>query len=156
MLAHITIICAATMKAVPPLDCPSAQPDWQGSGVIGVVGGTVAEPRVSYLESTLAVTAELLSQTAPVTPTEVLRFKANCIESRCVHFKHRQCTLVSKMLNALKPVVNGLPPCQIRATCRWYYQAGSEACVRCPQVVTQYAGPSEQLRDLAVSTGQIP
>jgi hypothetical protein len=92
-----------------------------------------------------------LAQTAPVTPTEVLRFKATCIEAKCVHFKHRQCTLVSRMLAALEPVMSTLPPCQIRSSCRWFRQAGNDACMRCPQVVTSYAGPSDKLQDLAVA-----
>src|ERR1051325_11291985 len=95
-------------KHTPSLDCPSAQPEWDGSAVLGVVVGTMAQPRVGYLEETVPVTEELLARTAPVTPTEVLRFKAKCIETRCVHFKHRECTLVSRMLDALQPVVDEL------------------------------------------------
>jgi hypothetical protein len=139
------------MKSMHVLDCPSAQPEWRGSAVIGVVGGTVKEPRVAFLEATLAVTPELLAKTAPVHPTEVLRFKATCIEGKCVHFKHRECTLVSRMLAALKPVSEDLPPCQIRNTCRWFYQSGNDACLRCPQVVTRYAGPSDELHHLSVT-----
>jgi hypothetical protein len=135
----------------PRLDCPSAQPNWEGSAVLGVVLGSVIEPRVAFLEKTLPVNDELLSQTAPVAPTEVLRFKASCIQGRCVHFKHRECTLVSRILEALQPVVEGLPPCEIRGSCRWFRQAGSQACVRCPQVVTNYAGPSKPLRDLSIT-----
>lgn len=141
------------MSRSSAFDCPSAQPDWAGSAVIGVVGGTVSDPKVAFLERTLPATEHLLARTAPVNPTEVLRFKATCIGAQCVHFKHRQCTLVSRMLAALQPVTEELPPCPIRTSCRWFHQAGSRACVRCPQVVTKYAGPSEGLQGLVV-TGQ--
>ena len=42
----------------PPL-CPSSLPDQQGSMIIGVVGGTIEEPRVAYLAEPQAVTDEI-------------------------------------------------------------------------------------------------
>ena len=138
-------------KGRPVLDCPSAQANWPESAVLGVVGGTVAEPRVAFLDELLPVTDELLGQTAPVQPTEVLRVKSRCIEARCAHYKHRECTLVSRILVALRPVADDSPACKIRSSCRWFYQAGTAACLRCPQVVTSYAGPSRELQDLSVA-----
>ena len=134
----------------PALSCPSAQPDWENSKVVGIVQGTVEQPMVAFLDRALPVTDELLAQTRPAPPTAVLRISATCIENACVHFKHRQCTLVGRILDMLEPVVSDLPGCNIRSSCRWYFQAGSSACVRCPQVVTKYAGPSKELADLSV------
>jgi hypothetical protein len=37
----------------------------------------------------------------------------------------------------LPAVVDVLPICTIRASCRWYAQEGRDACLRCPQVVTE-------------------
>ena len=53
--------------------CPSAQPEMEGSRIMGVVGGTVEAVQVAYLNEHLAVTDELLASTAPAKPTEVFR-----------------------------------------------------------------------------------
>jgi hypothetical protein len=45
-------------------------------------------------------------------------------------------TGAQRIVEGLAPVVNALPPCQIRPTCRWFRQEGRNACLRCPQVVT--------------------
>ena len=118
------------------MSCPSARPDWEGAQVIGVVGGTVDEPRVSYLRRPLPVVPELLALTAPVRPTEVLRFAAPCAEHACPHFRAGSCHLVEKAITLLSPVVDNLPQCHVRGHRRWFLQEGKEVCFRCPQVVT--------------------
>ncbi|MBL8345292.1 MAG: hypothetical protein JNN03_07610 [Rubrivivax sp.] len=40
------------------------------------------------------------------------------------------------MKEDLEPVVDHLPPCLLRATCRWRAERGPEVCLRCPQVAT--------------------
>ena len=50
--------------------CPSAQPDWEGAVVVGVVGGTVDEPRVQPLAQPTPVSQALLELSTPVRPTE--------------------------------------------------------------------------------------
>ena len=62
----------------PPL-CPSAQPNWEGSTAVGVIGGTAQDPRLAILASPPPVTEELLALRRPVTPTEVFRFAAPCL-----------------------------------------------------------------------------
>ena len=42
--------------------CPSAQPEIVGSMAFGVVGGTVANPRVTWIEKPVPVTDGLLAQ----------------------------------------------------------------------------------------------
>jgi hypothetical protein len=116
--------------------CPSARPEWTGARVIGVVTGTVSEPEVRYLERPLPVLDSVLAMTAPVTPTEVLRFAAPCVQRACRHFQHSRCHLVEKVVAGLDPVVSDLPPCSIRDDCRWFAEEGAAACWRCPQVVT--------------------
>ena len=39
-------------------------------------------------------------------------------------------------MDGLDPVVDALPSCSIRNTCRWFADQERAACVRCPQVVT--------------------
>ena len=104
--------------------------------MIGVVGGSVSEPRVGYLERALPVVQELLDMTAPAAPTEVFRLAAPCARGRCQHFRDTRCHLVEKVVAFLPPVAHDLPPCTIRPMCRWFAQEQAAACFRCPQVVT--------------------
>jgi hypothetical protein len=135
--------------------CPSAQPA-EDALVIGVAGGTVAEPRVRPLEHPVPVSLELLALAGPVQPTEVFRFAAPCQEGGCAHFARSTCTLASKVVRMLPPVTTGLPPCDIRASCRWFAQEGREACLRCPQVLTHNAEFSPELRQAADPTVPVP
>lgn len=117
-----------------------------GAVVIGVVGGTVDKPRVRPLDSPAAVTPELLASTSPVAPTEVLRFAGPCVGGLCQHFTNRNCNLASKIAVMLPDVAGSLPPCDIRQSCRWFAQEGPGICLKCPQVVTDNARPSIDLR----------
>jgi len=125
--------------------CPSAQADWKGARVFGVVGGTVKEPRVSYFAEPQLVTKEILDLTSPVSPTEVLRIAAPCAKSSCQHFDGMNCQLVSRTVAYLQPVSEKLPPCQIRTSCRWWHEQGKDACFRCPQVVTDSFTDNEKI-----------
>jgi hypothetical protein len=135
--------------------CPSAQPDWEGASVIGVVGGTAEEPRTAHLVAPQPVTNEILSLSGPVTPTEVFRFAAPCMSSGCVHFADSQCRLATRIVKLLPAVVERLPGCAIRSHCRWWQQEGKAACMRCPQVVTDNYNPSEQMRQAADPSSSI-
>jgi len=132
--------------------CPSADPSWSGSVAIGIVGGTVAEPRVGYLVEPMPVTEQLLSLTEPIEPSEVLRFAAPCAGDSCQHFDGHDCRLISKVVALLPSVVTVLPPCKIRRGCRWWLQEGRAACMRCPQVVTDNKNPSEAMTEVSDPT----
>jgi hypothetical protein len=131
--------------SVTPSLCPSAPPEWEGSFAFGIVGGSVANPVVAHLVEPLPVTDELLAATSPVAPTEVFRFAAPCAGDRCKHFDGRDCRLATRLVQLLPSVVDRLPPCHVRPDCRWWQQEGKAACLRCPQVVTDWAEPPEQL-----------
>ncbi len=122
--------------------CPSAAPDWDGSHVFGVVGGSAAEPRVGYLIKPQPATPDLLGLTGLVSPTKVLRMAAPCAHGRCQHFDgvRDQCRLAAKLVRQLPQVADRPPPCRIRPECRWWQQEGKAACLRCPQVVTETDG----------------
>ena len=122
--------------------CPSAQASWDGSVAIGVVGGTTTQPVVGYLAEHLPVTDDLLALTGPVQPDEVFRFAAPCAGDACQHFDGQDCRLVTKIVTMLPAVVEVLPSCKLRPTCRWWLQEGRAACRRCPQVVTRNYLPS--------------
>ncbi len=125
--------------------CPSAQPEMEGAIVFGVIQGTAREPRLAHLVQPLPVTDDLLSMTGEASPTAVFRFAAPCAASACVHFAENRCRLASRVVETLPEAVDGLPPCRIRPTCRWWQQEGKAACLRCPMIVTETANPTELL-----------
>jgi hypothetical protein len=126
--------------------CPSAQPDWEGSVAIGVIEGTVEKPRMTHFPNALPVSRELLDLAKPVTPAEVFRFAAPCLQGRCVHFQNSHCNLVTQIINVLPAVTEMLPTCAVRTQCRWWRQEGKAACLRCDQVVTDNHSPSPEMR----------
>jgi hypothetical protein len=130
--------------------CPSAQPDMEGARVFGVLGGTPEEPRVAYLKQSAVVDASMLERLGSIPPTQVFRFAARCEESRCVHYDGARCTLAQRIVDKLDPVVDTLPACLIRPTCRWYSEQGGEACRRCPQVVTMIPRGDDKLTQAAL------
>lgn len=132
--------------------CPSARPEWQESVVFGVVSGTVEDPHVAYLKQPQPITNELIAQASPATPTEVFRTAAPCLASGCQHFDGRDCRLAQRIVEKLPAVVEELPPCSIRASCRWWQQEGKAACMRCPQIITDNYNPSEIMRNVAISS----
>lgn len=117
------------------LSCPSAQPDMEDARVFGVVAGTLDEPRVAYLRVDALVEEDTIERLG-VDPTHVFRFAARCEEGGCAQFDGQRCGLGRRIVEGLDPVADRLPPCQIRASCRWHAENGRSACVRCPQVVT--------------------
>jgi hypothetical protein len=129
--------------------CPSARPDWKGARIIGVVRGTVAEPRVAYLSRALPVVDHVLDMAKPAAPTEVFRFGAPCANEACQHFHESRCHLVEKVVRELPVVARELPDCTVRESCRWFSQEGAEACWRCPRIVTD--GPPLDPRMVVVT-----
>jgi len=129
-----------------PVMCPSAQPGMHNPRLLGVVTFDEGTPRVAYLNEP----DELLKLAEPAEPREVFRMAAQCEESRCAHFSGTRCSLATRIVQILPAVVDSLPACLIRATCRWYTQEGKPACVRCPQVVTQAIDPSTDYRQAAM------
>jgi hypothetical protein len=132
------------------LSCPSAQPDMPGAHVIGVISGTAEEPRIAYLKQSAQVPASALASLGDLAPTQVFRFAARCEEHRCVHFNGERCSLGERIVRTLDPVVDALPTCQIRPTCRWHAEQGGEACRRCPQVITMIPRADNKLNRAAM------
>ncbi len=86
---------------IPLSFCPSAEPEMAGSMVLGVVEGTVDEPRVGYLAEPLPVTDRVLALSRPVEPTEIFRFAAPCANSACQHFDGSHCLLATRIVQLL-------------------------------------------------------
>jgi hypothetical protein len=110
-----------------------------------VFSGCWEAPRLVYLEELLPVQEDVLAMAGPVKPTEVFRLAAPCVEKACCHFDGKDCKLATRIVQILPAVVDALPPCRIRAECRWYLQEGGSACMRCPQVITQNCSPSAEM-----------
>jgi hypothetical protein len=128
-----------------PYSCPSAQPDAEEARVFGIVGGDVGQPRLSYLEKDVAIPEEMLVPPAGISPTRIFRFAGTCIGGACAQFGGGQCQLGTKISRMLDPVTDVAPACTIRATCRWFAENGTAACMRCPQVVTTVTTADEEL-----------
>jgi hypothetical protein len=131
------------------MHCPSAQPDDPQAVIVGVVRREDGTARVQILPQT--VPPETLTGYVPssLRPSEVLRFAAPCAEQRCAHFDGNRCLLADRIVARLLPVVERLPPCAIRQTCRWFSQEGAEACRRCPQIITEPYAPSDVMREVS-------
>ncbi len=125
------------------IDCPSAQPNAKTSRIFGVMTGPSDHKRVGFLTETLKPTEELLALSGNRKPTELFRVAGPCANSACQHF-NGACTLAQRIVANMPAVVDALPECQIRSTCRWYHQEGSDACLRCPQVATETINPSDE------------
>lgn len=138
------------------LSCPSAQPDMDGARVFGVITGTPDAPRIAYLKREAVVTRAVMAKLGQVEPTQVFRFAARCEEARCAHFDGQRCMLAQRIVAKLDPVVDAVPPCLIRPTCRWYAEQGADACYRCPQVVTMIPRANDRLNEAALPTGAAP
>jgi hypothetical protein len=123
--------------------CPSARLGWEESQIFGVVGGTIEAPKVTYLKETQSPIENIAKLNGKVTPEEVFRIAAPCVEKGCQHFDGRDCRLVMQVVEKLPTVAENLPPCAIRRECRWWLQEGRSACMRCPQVITDNYHPSE-------------
>jgi hypothetical protein len=134
-------------------DCPSAQPDMSGARIFGVLSGSSGEPRVAYLKPGVRVPNGILAQLGTsLDPTEVFRFAAACEEHRCNHFDGARCRLGERIARELNPVVDALPPCQIRITCRWFAEQGGAVCLRCPQIITRVPADDALSRIAATPT----
>ncbi|MFV0301789.1 MAG: hypothetical protein ACK5IP_13105 [Paracoccus sp. (in: a-proteobacteria)] len=133
----------------PDLSCPSARPDMPGAQVLGVVQRGTEGQALAYIGGKAPVTDDLLAAAGDVPPTLVYRFAAPCVAGKCQHFDGLRCQLAQRIVDGLQPVVDRLPACAIRRTCRWFAQEGGEACSRCPQVVTRVMDAADPLYRLA-------
>ena len=134
------------------IDCPSAQPGAKTARIYGVLTGPAEDRRVGYLTQSLPVTPGLLALSGPALPTELFRIAAPCANGACRHF-NGACTLAKRIVASLPAVVDALPPCQIRSTCRWFLQEGKAACFRCPLIATDKVGATEAEVQAATDEG---
>jgi hypothetical protein len=107
----------------------------EGARPFGVISGTPEETRVAYFRKSALDGFDWRQHFGMQDATRLLRFGARCEETGCAHFASGACSLGGR-INALPPVVDALPSCLLRPTCRWFAEQGGAVCLRCPQVVT--------------------
>ncbi len=122
--------------------CPSA-PAEPGAGLLGVLG---PDGRIANLRLLMQVDEEFLQAArAKGAPESRMRFTSPCQTKRCSQWTGHSCGVIERVMSALQDrgmaeaglaPQQGLQPCTIRATCRWYAQAGPEACAACALVIT--------------------
>jgi len=131
------------------LDCPSAQPDMEGARPFGVISGTPEETRVAFFRKSALDSFDWRAHFGTGDATRLFRFGARCEESGCAHFGSGKCNLGQRINRDLPPVVDALPACLLRPTCRWFAEQGGSICLRCPQVVTMIPAADTPLNHVA-------
>ena len=136
----------AAPKKPRELHCPSAPANAPDAKVFGVIVGSHDAPRVAYLEEPTPFTEETAALAEGLDPGEVFRVTSRCFESGCVHYQSSRCSLGDE-IHSRAPSVESLPPCSIRAQCRWFAEQGPSVCLRCPAVVTSKPSASAKPGD---------
>lgn len=130
-------------------DCPSAQPDMEGARPFGVISGTAKETRIAFFKKDALAGFDWRTDFSTGNATRLFRFGARCEKSACGHFNGSTCSLGHRVKSSLPAVVDALPSCLIRASCRWHAEQGADVCLRCPQVVTMIPGDEGMLSEVA-------
>jgi hypothetical protein len=123
----------------------------EGARIIGVLSGTPSDPRVAYLEPGTQIDPDISTGIGELAPTQVFRFAAKCEKGGCSHFSEGRCSLGDRVVAHLPEIVDSLPVCQIRSSCRWFAEQGGSICRRCPQVVTMIPRGDDALNRAAIS-----
>jgi hypothetical protein len=138
------------MATDPPEEklCPSAACE-PGAILLGIVG---PEGEVGYVRPRMTVDEAFVDRArSGRTPDARFRFAQPCVESGCGHWTEDRCGLIELGLRlgdaGYVPASEGpLPHCSIRAQCRWFSQAGADACRVCPYVIANIPEGERQRR----------
>jgi hypothetical protein len=123
----------------PALTCPSA-PCESGAVLLGVAG---SGGDFGYITPAVRVSEDLAAKLkAQGSPERRIRFAQQCVKGRCIQWTGNRCGVIDRVLDARAEHTThdsmplALPRCAIRSTCRWFAQAGADACGACPLVLT--------------------
>lgn len=120
--------------------CPSA-PAEPGALLLGLRG---PEGRIVPVRTAMAVDAGFVAAArAEGAPEARMRFASPCREGGCAQWTGDRCGVIARVMDHLHAPAPppALPPCLIRATCRWFSERGGAACGVCELIVTdQMAG----------------
>ena len=119
--------------------CPSARCE-PGAVLLGVAG---SDGRIKPLRTALRIDQYFVDAARKLgSPEARMRFAAPCQTTGCTQWSKGGCGVVEKVLSHLAvpdATDAALPPCLIRATCRWFSQRGARACSVCDLVITDQA-----------------
>jgi hypothetical protein len=117
-----------------PLLCPSGPIDEPKARVLGVID---ADGRLQFAEQPIVID-ERFKELAKKgrNPNLRFRFVTPCIQNACRHWQEGRCVVADIVTDEMSaPETDPLPPCPVRASCRWFHQRGEAACRICPEVV---------------------
>lgn len=121
--------------------CPSTTLD-RATALIGLVDRAEhAEGRITYMVDRCDVPRALHDAAGEIDVGTVARLAGPCAQSGCAHHTSGGCTLAERITATLPVVVDRLPTCSIRRTCRWWHDQGAAACHRCPAITS--SAPAE-------------
>ena len=123
------------------LTCPSSRCE-PGATLLGVIE---ADGTVGYITPRLTIDEAFVERAHEGRrPESRFRFAGQCVESGCRQWTGTRCGVIDRVMGAgLEPRAGGLPRCAIRSSCRWFAQAGAEACAVCPLVITEHEVAAE-------------
>lgn len=116
--------------------CPSSL-CLEGSALIGVAN---AEGTIDILANPVPVTEEfaLAAREESKSPETRFRFANRCVQNACKQWNGKGCGIIDMVMDfiPMEEKIRQLPACGIRKYCRWYLQAGANACSACKFVIT--------------------
>ena len=132
----------------PVVLCPSS-PCSAGSVLLGFVK---ADGAVAFISETVVIDADFVQVArAGRTPEKRFRFASPCQAKRCVQWSESRCGVIDSVIGSarlgpeLQPT--SIANCSIRDSCRWFLQAGFEACQVCSFVITDPRTGSEAIAE---------
>jgi hypothetical protein len=110
----------------------------EGVTLLGIV---MPNGRVAFSPDRIEVNREFVANAREGrSPEKRFRFADACVRAACKQWTGTRCGVIDEVLNDMPahPLQAGsqLPHCSIRFQCRWYEQAGAEACRACTLVIT--------------------
>ena len=122
--------------------CPSAQCH-EGAILLGIV---LPDGRVAFTEGRTIVDREFVTiatSDGRRAPERRFRFSSPCAQSACRQWTGAECGVITSALeegrsqNPDPANAQTLQACAIRGDCRWFLQAGADACAVCDLIVTE-------------------
>ena len=104
-----------------------------------LLGIVLRSGRVAYASEEIHVDREFVDIAHQGrSPETRFRFAQPCARGGCREWTGSRCRVADDFPSASCATVPTaeLPRCSIRPRCRWFIQAGAEACAACPEVIT--------------------
>ena len=118
--------------------CPSvAEISEETVAFAAIVPSRSGNPVVGYFNNPVSseVASSLLAN-VNVEAGQIFRLAAPCAEDKCKNFGNGSCQLSTRIVESFSSNAVHVPPCSIRASCRWWREHGSDICRKCAAVVS--------------------